>query len=145
MATEAMENRMLDKLLLRAQAVAGGPTYNTNPAVKQVGLPKDALPEGGGEGIYLIWAATEQVERYAGPVHAYVAEFQAWCVGDTTREALNVADDFRVAIEGDEDLGGLAKEGVWLGMAVPDPEQARRIGKPLVIRTVRATYETSHS
>lgn len=144
MATEAMENRMLDRLLTVAQTINGGPTFNTNPAIKQVDLPKDALAQGGGEAIFLLWFATEQLPSLAGRVHQYSAEFQAWCVGDTNREALNVADDFRIAIESDEQLDGLAKEGVWLGMAIPDPEQARRIGKPLVIRTVRATYETTH-
>ena len=145
MATEALENLVLDVLLTRAQAVTGGATYNTNPAVKAADLPLDALPQGPGQAIYVTWARTEAFEAGGGPHHRYSAFFHLFCVADTKRQALNVADDMRLSVHlGEGAIGAIAKYGIYDSVLSPTQEIQQRIGRPTVVVQVRADFELSH-
>lgn len=148
MATEALESLILDALLVRAQAIAGGPTYNTNPAVKAIGLPIQAIPEGPGEAIYLQHVRTALQRRPTGPSHDYDATFVAWCIGDTDREVLNIKDDLLRAVMAGE--AALRTAGATHGFVegdcfIPDPETLVRIGKAVRIQEFTASYQLTHS
>ena len=147
MATEAKENLILDALLTAAQLVVGGATYNTNPAVKAIGLPRDATAIGGGEAIYLQHVRTDLQRLPSGPTHDYEAVFHAWCVGDTDREALNVKDDLLRAVrlsEGALQATALASAGFRDSVCViPDPDTVAKIGKAIRIQEFIGAYPLS--
>lgn len=149
MATEAIENRILDKLLEAAQLVVGGATYNTNPAIKQLGVSLDALPQGGSEGIYIQHVRTVLKRRPTGPSHDFEAVFHAWCVGDSDREVLNVKDDLLRAVWSKESelMGtGLARHGFIEGECfIPDPETLAKIGKAVRVQEFFGQYQLTHA
>lgn len=142
MATEAKENLILDALLVRAQAVVGGATYNTNPAVKQVGIPHDSSA-GSGQAIYLQHVDTDLLRLPSGPSHEYQAVFHAWCCGDTDREALNVKDDLLRAVRaGEAALTAIATHGFRDGRCfIPDPATLEKVGKAVRVQEFIAAYQ----
>lgn len=147
MATEARENLLLDLLLVRAQAVNGGPTYNTNPAIKDIGLPRDAR-FGPGEAIYLEHVRTlDLVNDGTTASHRKRATFHAWCIGDTDREALNVKDDFeRAILLAERAFDTLAPYGARIVDCLkPDPATIEKIGKSIRIIEFEADFELTHS
>lgn len=143
MATEAKENLILDVLLTAAQAVIGGATYNTNPAVKRIGLALDAIPQGGSEGIYLQHVRTSLLRLPSGPSHDYEAVFHAWCVGDTDREALNVKDDLLRAVRlAEVALHAVASSGFRDGdCVIPDPDTVAKIGKAVRVQEFVGAFQ----
>ena len=56
-----------------------GANYNTAPTV-QVGVPRDALPEGAGERLYLAHTNSDTQHEAAAPQHAERATYLVWCV-----------------------------------------------------------------
>lgn len=143
MATEAQENLILDALLVRCQAIAGGPTYNTNPGAKAIGIPADAAGVASGEAIYVQHARTEFLEGKSGPSRDYQATFHIWCIGDTDREVLNMTKDVRDAIHADHAaITAVAKLG-WVDAAtiLPGPEAIREIGRSVRIVEFLATFQ----
>lgn len=146
----ALENQILDALLARANLIVGAPTYNTNPAVKQIGIPRKALPVVAGEAIYLV-CSRRMALRNEGSAssHVFKSFFQAWCVADTERAAWNVSDDMMRAVRtagGEDALFVLAKHGFYEGDCVPpDPETLALIGKPVLVQEFSGQYELLHT
>jgi len=146
-ATEAPENLLLDVLLTRMQAITGGPTYNTNPGVKAIGLPADAITPGSGQAIYVQHVSTQALPNQGSlSSHRMRAMYHAWCLADTDRAALNVKDDALRAVRTSEgSFSALAPYGMREGDCfTPNPEATVR-GKSVRVQEFFADYEQTHT
>ena len=122
---------VLDAIKARLDLIVGGSNWNTNPA-KAIGAPRDALPEGAGERLYLEHVASETIATEAGTKHVERATYNVWCVSaDTTnglRLALRLCRDVQKAIRGGFsaiEVAG-ANAGVTLGAYARD-ERAEQL------------------
>ncbi len=92
---------VLDAIKARLDLITAGSNYNTNPS-KQIGVPRDAMPEGAGEAVYLIHVGSETLHTEASGKHTERATYQIWCVArdpaQGQRKALRLVRDVMKAI-----------------------------------------------
>ena len=92
---------VLDAIKARLDLIVGGGNYNTSPT-KQIGVPRDALPEGAGERLYLVHSDSETIHDEAAESHTERATYQIWAVSADTvdghRKALRLVRDVQKAV-----------------------------------------------
>lgn len=136
---------VLDAIKARLDLITGGTNYNTSPS-KQIGVPRDAMPEGAGEALYLIHVGSETIHNEASGKHVERATYQVWCVsrdpGQGYRKALRLARDVQKAIRSGfaalEAAG--ANAGAALGDYVRDSEAEDKTGATVYAFTMTADW-----
>ena len=110
---------VLDALKARLDLIVGGPEYNTTPT-RQIGVPRDALPEGAGEKLYLVHGDSETLFEAVGTHHTERATYHIWCVSndpvDGQRKALRLVRDVQKAIR--SGFGAIEAAGANAGPAL---------------------------
>lgn len=92
---------VLDAIKARLDLIVGGGNYNTSPS-KAIGVPRDAIPEGAGERLYLVHSDSDTLNEIAATSHLERATYQIWAVSadtvDGQRKALRLARDVQKAL-----------------------------------------------
>jgi len=100
-APVATAELVLDAVKARLDLIVGGPDYNTNPT-KAIGIPRDAVPEGAGEKLYLAHGSSVTQHAEAAPKHAERATYHIWCLSNDPvngqRKALRLVRDVQKAV-----------------------------------------------
>ena len=136
---------VLDAIKARLDLIVGGPDFNTNPT-KAIGVPRDAVPEGAGERLYLVNVGSETQFGAAAPSHAERATYQIWALSsDPTnghRKALRLVRDVQKAIR--SGFAAIQTAGATHGVALGDftrDERAEQItGATVYALTVTADW-----
>jgi hypothetical protein len=132
---------VLDAIKARLDLIVGGPDFNTNPT-KAIGIPRDAVPEGAGERLYLINVGSETQFGAAAPSHAERATYQIWAISKDPRKALRLVRDVQKAIRSGfnaiQTAG--ATHGVALGDYTRDERPEQITGATVYALTVTADW-----
>ena len=110
---------VLDAIKARLDLIVGAPDYNTTPT-KQIGVPRDAVPEGAGERVYLIHGESDTIFDAAGTHHTERGSYHLWCLsGDPAegpRKALRLVRDVQKALR--SGFGAITAAGANGGVAI---------------------------
>jgi hypothetical protein len=136
---------VLDAIKARLDLIVGGSDYNTVPT-KQIGVPRDAIPEGAGEKLYLIHGDSETLFDAVGTHHTERATYHVWCVSNDTvsgqRKALRLVRDVQKALRsgfGALEIAG-ANAGVALGRYMRDEKAEEVTGATVYALTLTADW-----
>ena len=135
---------VLDAIKARLDLITGA-NYNTAPS-KAIGAPRDAMPEGAGEAVYLEHEACDMLLDDAGGPDKERATYHVWCVSrdsiDGQRKALRLARDVQKAIRSGfaalEAAG--ANAGAALGRYMRDERAEQAIGATVYSFTLTADW-----
>lgn len=141
---------VLDAIKARLDLIVGAPDYNTSPTV-QVGVPRDAVPEGAGERVYLVHGSSETLFEGAVPTHTERATYHIWCLSADTvqgfRKALRLVRDAQKALRsgfGALEVAG-ANAGVALGGSVRDEKAEEITGATVYALTLTTDWQVDLS
>lgn len=91
---------VLDAIKARLDLITGA-NYNTAPTVR-IGVPREKVPEGAGEYVYLAHNSSDTLHDEAATQHKERATYVVWCVSNAPstalRRALKLVRDVQKAV-----------------------------------------------